>query len=70
MIVETKKTYSIQCADAKQAETLKLPVWFGGAAKGNARDGSKPNELLIDLEENQASSLPRDYGITPVPVQG
>lgn len=58
--------YSVQCADAQQAATLKLNSWFGPAAK----DGKGPNELIIQLTEQQAFGLDRDFGIiaTPLPA--
>ncbi|HTK84705.1 MAG TPA: hypothetical protein VL625_06420 [Patescibacteria group bacterium] len=61
-----ERDYNVQCANAEQAATLKLDEWFGKAA----RDGNRPNELIISLTEQQAAGLDRDFGIiaTPMPL--
>lgn len=55
-------SYRVQCINAEQARTFMLPQWFGNAAS----PGSKPDELVIQLDKNQAANLERDFGATPV----
>ena len=55
--------YTVNCASAEQAKTLRQ--WFKEAVTGA---GPRENQLIIELTENQAYGLDRDFGITATRV--
>jgi len=57
--------YIVESGSAQNAAALK--VWFKEAVD-HTGPGSRPNELVIPLTQNQAYGLGREHGITTRPV--